>query len=281
MTFMDRVPGWGVVKGVAFGIYQMFQPKVTSQYPEEPRDISPRHRGRLLLLYDEFGTLKCETCFQCAAACPIECIDMGGVDTRNRYHVHWGPSEQYAERREESALRRSGRAVPDQSFAAWQGIELAPLDRILAEEEYSPKRLLRILERTQEAYGNLPVAAIQHISHRTGAWYSEIYGIATSYRHLRFEPASSHEVAVCRCGSCTLLGGGRVLAAFVEALATQVGSLSPDGMVRLSSADCGGDSPGAPLVIVDGHPQPSITPERATEIAAHLRTGHVPPAQRV
>ncbi|HEV8053236.1 MAG TPA: NAD(P)H-dependent oxidoreductase subunit E [Candidatus Limnocylindrales bacterium] len=268
------MPGWGIVKGVAFGVAQMFRPKVTVQYPEERLELPPKGRGRLLLLYDEFGTLKCETCFQCAAACPIECIDMGGVDTKSRFHVHWGPAEQYAERREESALRRSGRPVPDHTFDAWEGIDLDPLDAILLDEDYSPRRLLRILERTQEAYGSLPVAAIQHISHATGAWYSEIYGIATSYRHLRFEPASSHEVAVCRCGVCSMAGAGRILAAFGEALSTELDGVSPDGRVRLTSADCGGE--GGPLVLVDGHPQPRMTPDRATEIAAHLRTSHLP-----
>ncbi len=274
MSFMDRMPGWGLVKGVAFGMAQMLRPKVTVQYPEVVQEISPRHRGRLLLLYDEFGTLKCETCFQCAAACPIECIDMGGVDTKSRFYLHWGPAEQYAERREDSALRRSGRPVPDRSFSAWQGIDLAPLQAIIAEEQYSPRRMLRILERTQETYGNLPVAAIQHISATTGAWYSEIYGIATSYPHLRFEPAASHEIAVCRCAVCSMAGAGRILAALVDALGTDLDGVSPDGRVRLTRADCGGE--GGPLVLVDGHPQSSMTPLRATEIAAHLRTGHLP-----
>src|SRR3989304_4766594 len=112
MDFKTLVPGIGILKGMALTMRRMFQAKVTVQYPEVVQDISPRHRGRLQLLYDEYGTLKCETCFQCAAACPIECIDMGGVDTKSRFHVHWGPAEQYTERREESALRRSGRPGP-------------------------------------------------------------------------------------------------------------------------------------------------------------------------
>ena len=58
----------------------------------------------------------------------VRAKDMGGVDTRNRYHVHWGPAEQYAERREESALRRSGRPVPDRTFDPFEPIDLAPLD---------------------------------------------------------------------------------------------------------------------------------------------------------
>jgi predicted N-acetyltransferase YhbS len=33
------------------------------------------------------------------------------------------------------------------------------------------------------------------ISHRTGAWYAMIYGTATYYRHLRFEPESNADQA--------------------------------------------------------------------------------------
>ena len=121
------MPGWGIAKGMVHTLVRFFQPKATIQYPEQVQEISPHHRGRLLLLYDEAGNLKCETCFQCAMACPIEIIDMGGVDTKQRYHVHWGPPEQYGERREESALRRSGRPVPDRTFNAWLPIDLGPL----------------------------------------------------------------------------------------------------------------------------------------------------------
>jgi NADH:ubiquinone oxidoreductase subunit E len=267
----DRVPGLGIVKGLVFALTQALRPKITIQYPEVVNEIAPRHRGRLILLYDEHGALKCETCFQCAAACPIECIDMGGVDTRDRYHVHWGPAEQYAERREESALRRSGRPVPDPTYRPFEPIDLAPLDAILAQEGFAPRKSLRILERTAEAYGHLPVAALQHIAFRTGAWYSELYGIATSYPNLRFEAPTGHVVAVCRCATCTALGGGRVLAAFVEHLGTDVGGVSPDGSVRLETTSCGGEATGTPRVVVDGSPLPRASAGDAATIAAALR----------
>ena len=266
-----RIPGWGMAKGMVHTFVRFLQPKVTIQYPEERQEISPHHRGRLILLYDEAGNLKCETCFQCAMACPIEVIDMGGVDTRNRYHVHWGPPEQYAERREESALRRSGRPVPDLSFDAWLPVDLGALDRILVNEDYDPRRLLSILEQTQAAYGYLPVAAIQHISHATGAWYSEIYGIASSYPHLVFEPGSTAEIGLCRCPSCTLLGGGKIRDALVAALSTDIGGVTPDGAVRFVAADCGGESRDEPLVTLDGQPQPGMTRELAIVLAESLR----------
>ncbi|CAN5735637.1 hypothetical protein BH23CHL7_BH23CHL7_03140 [soil metagenome] len=273
---ISRVPGLGIAMGMLTGLLRFFQRKVTVQYPEQLADISPHHRGRLILLYDEFGNLKCETCFQCAQACPIEIIDMGGVDTKNRMHVHWGPPEQYAERREESALRRSGRPVPDRSFGAWLPIDLGPLEQVLVEEDYDPRRLLRILERTQERYGHLPVAALQHISHATGAWYSEIYGIATSYPNLRFEPGWPTEIGICRCPNCLALGGGAVRRALEEALATQVGGVSPDGAVRLAGVDCGGESTSAAQLTINGQPQPPMTADDAARLARDLRASAQP-----
>ena len=192
---MSLIPGLGLAKGMALTLRRFFEPKVTIMYPEERLDVTPKFRGRLQLLYDEWGTLKCETCFQCAQACPIECIDMGGMDTRGRYHVHWGAPETYGERREESALRRSGRPVPDPAYRPFGPIDLGALDRILEEHDHDPADLLPILEETQEAYGYLPVAALKRISHVTGAWYAMIYGTASYYGHLRFEPATSEDQA--------------------------------------------------------------------------------------
>jgi ferredoxin len=192
---MSFIPGLGIAKGMALTLRRFFEPKVTIMYPEVRLDVPHKFRGRLQLLYDEYGTLKCETCFQCAQACPIECIDMGGIDTRGRYHVHWGAPETYGERREESALRRSGRTVPDPAYRPFEAVDLGEIDRILEDVDHDPARMLEILEATQTAYGYLPVAALKRISHVTGAWYAMIYGAATYYAHLRFEPSSATEQA--------------------------------------------------------------------------------------
>ena len=186
--FNSLVPGLGIVKGMALTLRRFFEPKATVLYPEMPPDVATKFRGRLQLLYDEYGALKCETCFQCAQACPIECIDMGGMDTKGRFHVHWGPPETYGERREESAMRRSGRTMPDQAFEHFAPFDLTTVDEILDAHDYDPKAMLPILEATQAAFGYLPVAAIKRISEKTGAWYAMVYGTATFYGHLRFEP---------------------------------------------------------------------------------------------
>ena len=191
---MSTIPGMGMVRGMGVTLRRFFQPKATIKWPEVKADVAPRFRGRLQLLYDEYGTLKCETCFQCAQACPIECIDMGGMDTKGRFHVHWGPPETYGERREESALRRSGRPVADPAFTRFAAIDISAVDEILEAHDHDPADLLAILEEVQAVHGYLPVAALKHVSRMTGAWYAIVYGTATSYRHLRLEPPSVETV---------------------------------------------------------------------------------------
>jgi len=189
------IPGLGIVKGMALTLRRFFAPKATVRYPEMTADVATKFRGRLQLLYDENGLLKCETCFQCAQACPIECIDMGGMDTKGRFHVHWGPPETYGERREESALRRSGRAVPDPAYERFAGFDMATVDQILDLHDHDPKRLLQMLEATQAAFGHLPVAALKRISERTGTWYAMVYGTASYYGNFRFEPPAASKQA--------------------------------------------------------------------------------------
>jgi formate dehydrogenase subunit gamma len=268
---MSLIPGLGIAKGMAFTLRRFFAPKATIQYPETAPDVAVRFRGRLQLLYDELGNLKCETCFQCAAACPVECIDMGGFDTKGRFHVHWGAPETYAERREESALRRSGRPVPDAAFEHFEPIDEKPLDRILAAHDYDPKAMLPMLEAVQREYGYIPVASLKRISQVSGAPYALIYGTATYYSHLRFtRPRRS--VAVCRCTDCLLAGSQRLAERIGWILGTGIGRAA-DGEVALEQLPAHVPGAQSPLVVLDGKPQAGLTIEGAAAWAARLAGG--------
>ena len=175
---------------MALTLRRFFEPKVTVMYPEVRRDVPHKFRGRLQLLYDEWGTLKCETCFQCAQACPIECIDMGGMDTRGRYHVHWGAPETYGERREESALRRSGRPVPDPAYVPFAADRPRRRStRSSRSTTTTPPGCSRSSRRPRRPTATCRSPRSSGSATCTGAWYAMIYGTATLLRHLRFEPA--------------------------------------------------------------------------------------------
>jgi NADH:ubiquinone oxidoreductase subunit E len=265
---MSFIPGLGLARGMALTLRRFFEPKVTIKYPEVAADVSPKFRGRLQLLYDEWGTLKCETCFQCAQACPIECIDMGGIDTKGRFHVHWGPPETYGERRDESALRRSGRPVPDEAYRHFEPLDLEALDEILDRYDYDPKEMLRILGDVQSTYGYLPVAALKHINSKTGAWYAQLYGTASYYRHLRFDPPVD-AIAICRCTSCLLSGAGRIQEAAEAAFGTEIGHAPTDGGLRIEQTPTHPAGAASPAVLVGGKPA-TVDPATATAWATDL-----------
>jgi len=252
---MSFIPGLGIAKGMGLTLRRFFQPKATIQYPETAPDIAVRFRGRLQLLYDEWGNLKCETCFQCAQACPVECIDMGGFDTMGRFHVHWGEAEQYGERREESALRRSGRPVPDPAFTRFAPVDVAAVDRIGARFDYDPRQTLRVLEAIQAEYGYLPVAALKRYSQISGAPYALLYGTASYYRHLRLQQGGPI-VGICACPSCALAGAGPIARIMAAELGTEIGRKPATGGVALEYVAAHTPGAASPLVALDGEPQP-------------------------
>jgi NADH:ubiquinone oxidoreductase subunit E len=268
---MSFVPGLGIAKGMALTLRRFFAPKATIQYPEAAPDIAVRFRGRLQLLYDEAGNLKCETCFQCAQACPVECIDMGGFDTMGRFHVHWGEAEQYGERREESALRRSGRPVPDPAYSHFAPVDVAAVDRIAAEHDYDRKQTLQILESIQAEYGYLPVAALKRYSQVSGAAYALLYGTASYYRHLHLEE-SGPTIGICGCPSCALAGGGQIARALALELGTEVGRKPENGRPALEYLPIHSPGTPSPLIALDGVPQ-EVTRDDAVEWVRALAAG--------
>jgi len=273
---MSLVPGFGIAKGMALTLRRFFAPKATIQYPETAPDVAVRFRGRLQLLYDELGNVKCETCFQCAQACPVECIDMGGFDTRGRFHVHWGAAEQFAERREESALRRSGRPVPDTAYEHFGGIDTAPVDAILKRHDYDQKMILAILADIQDVYGYLPVAALKRASQVSGAPYALLYGTATYYSQFHFEKPG-RTVAICRCTTCALAGAGRVARTLARELHTEIGRRPTAGGVALESLHSHIAGAASPLVTLDGRPHP-VTAASAAAWARSLTAASESPA---
>lgn len=64
--------GQGLVKGLAITLKELFNKKVTVQYPEERCYIAPRFHGEFV-----FDENKCINCGMCANACPNAVIEIG------------------------------------------------------------------------------------------------------------------------------------------------------------------------------------------------------------
>ena len=59
------------------------RPTQTREYPEVKPELPPRYRGRIVLSRDPDGTERCVACNLCAAACPVDCIDVVKAETED------------------------------------------------------------------------------------------------------------------------------------------------------------------------------------------------------
>ncbi len=57
---------------------------VVSEYPEVPAKVEPRFRGRLQLLRDEAGEVKCVCCMSCVKICPTQVITIEATKKEGR-----------------------------------------------------------------------------------------------------------------------------------------------------------------------------------------------------
>ena len=64
-----RVPGSGLVKGLAVTMRQMTRRSVTAHYPDAMPELPPRSRGVIALIEEN-----CTVCMLCARQCPAWCI---------------------------------------------------------------------------------------------------------------------------------------------------------------------------------------------------------------
>ncbi|HEX9746653.1 MAG TPA: NADH-quinone oxidoreductase subunit NuoI [bacterium] len=76
---------------------------VTFQYPEQPKPVSPRFKGRHLLQRYENGLERCIGCSLCAAACPAEAIYVEAAENNPDDPISYG--ERYAKVYEINLLR--------------------------------------------------------------------------------------------------------------------------------------------------------------------------------
>ena len=104
MTFLESMYLIAIIKGLFITIRHLFRRKVTIQYPEQVREMSPVYRGQHMLKRDEEGRENCTACGLCALSCPAEAITMKAAE-RQPGEEHLYREEKYAEIYEINMLR--------------------------------------------------------------------------------------------------------------------------------------------------------------------------------
>ena len=77
MTLKGIIVGFFTqLRSLAMVFSHGFRKRDTIQYPEQPVNVPPRFRGRIVLTRDPDGEERCVACNLCAVACPASCISL-------------------------------------------------------------------------------------------------------------------------------------------------------------------------------------------------------------
>ena len=161
-------------------------------------------------------------------------------------------------------------------------MQQAPSDLSLIEptlEKYAsvPGSLIAILQETQDAYGYLPMDAMELISSRTGVALPTIVGVATFYAQFRLEPVGKHLIMLCQGTACHVNGSELISAAITDELGIEDGQTTEDGLFSLKHVACLGCCSLSPVMMIGGRTYGRLTPDSARrilrELAAHSETG--------
>lgn len=137
-----------------------------------------------------------------------------------------------------------------------------------ARQRYPDARaaVLPALRIVQEEAGRLSADAMGPIAELLDVPESEVYGAATFYSLLRWEPGGRHVIYVCHNLPCSLLGAETIIAHLSRKLGVEEGQVTGDGRFSFQRIECIGRCDGAPAMLVDDEYHGGLTPDKIDEI---------------
>ncbi len=135
--------------------------------------------------------------------------------------------------------------------------------------------LIAVLQRVQEKIGYLPEEAMRTIADRLSMSLSNVYGVASFYKHFHFKPRGKNVVKVCMGTACHVRGGKAVLTEMENKLGIKEGETTADLSVTLETVGCVGCCALAPVATVnDQDLYGELTPKMVDDIIAMARSEH-------
>ena len=153
--------------------------------------------------------------------------------------------------------------------------EIKKIDTILDDIRGQRGILIAVLQRVQEKIGYLPEDAMKMISDRLSLSFSQVYGVASFYKHFHFKPRGRNIVKVCMGTACHVRGAKAVLTEMETKLGIKEGETAKDLSVTLETVGCVGCCALAPVATInDKDLFGELTPRMVEDIITTVRSEH-------
>lgn len=124
------------------------------------------------------------------------------------------------------------------------------LDGILSKRGTKSDKAVIVLQDMQNAFGFVPIPAMQYIADHSEITPRQMYGIATFYAQFRLNPVGKHIIKVCHGTACHVRGAEMVDAALEEYFGIKMGETTSDKNFTIESVACLGCCSLAPVMMI-------------------------------
>ena len=156
-----------------------------------------------------------------------------------------------------------------------QNEEVKNINAILDNAEGQRGVLIAVLQRVQEKVGYLPEDAMKMIAERFSLSLTNVYGVASFYKHFHFKPRGKNVVKVCMGTACHVRGGKAVLTEMENKLGIKEGETTKDLSITLETVCCVGSYALSTVANVnDQDLYGELTPKMVDDIIHTVRSEH-------
>ncbi len=145
--------------------------------------------------------------------------------------------------------------------------DLTKVDAILEKYEYSPTKLITILQKTQDIFRYLPEDVLEYIALKLNIPGTQVYGVATFYSHFALKPKGKYVIKICDGTACHVKKSHGLLNALYKKLNLSSEKMTTeDLMFTVETVSCLGACGLAPVLLVNEDVYGQVTPEQCDEI---------------
>lgn len=127
-------------------------------------------------------------------------------------------------------------------------------------------RLLSMLEGAQREFGCVPEKFIAETAASLGMTVSDVYGVASFYSFLSFQPKGRNVIRICGNTPCEIKGTRTIIEGLRKELGIGPGQTTADGRFSLELTNCIGACDEGPAMLVNDDIHGGLTPEKLPAI---------------
>lgn len=146
------------------------------------------------------------------------------------------------------------------------------IDEILIRHNCEKKELINIIQEIQKEYRYLPQDILVYVAEKLDISESKIYGVATFYENFSLEAKGKNIIKICDGTACHVRKSVPILNAINKELGlTDKKRTTDDFLFTVETVSCLGACGLAPVITINDHVHPKMTPESAVELIKNIQ----------